>query len=416
MQWPDPLHGYGLGTGLMMPRSANLTAPESAASIDLHAHHLYINRELSWLEFNQRVLDQAVGEEHPLLERVKFLAIVCSNLDEFFMVRVAALLRKVRANVEQLSIDGMTLPALLFEIRRRSAVMMTDTATCWSTRLRPALAEQGVRFLEPEDYTAETQRYLAGYFRSEIYPLLTPLAFDPGHPFPVISNCSKNFAVVVRQGLRTRFARVKIPPPLPRFIALPHSRSSGAASEHTFAFLEDVVRANLGDLFPGMEIAGAHLFRVIRDTDVDIPEDGPDDLLESMDRTLKQLRQAPPSLLQVEETMPERVLNTLVENFEVEDDIVMRTVHRLDYSDCMTLHRLPLGHLKDAPFAPRVLWGERRDASIFDEIREQDCLVHHPFDSFAAVEAFLHAAVHGSTGPGDQDDAVPHRGQFAAHR
>ncbi len=376
----------------MMPRSASPTVPESAASADLHAHHLYINRELSWLEFNQRVLDQAMSEAHPLLERVKFLAIVCSNLDEFFMVRVAALLRKVRANVEQLSIDGMTVPALLFEIRRRSAVMMTDTATCWNARLRQALAEQGVRILEPDDYTAETQRYLAAYFRTQIYPLLTPLAFDPGHPFPVISNCSQNFAVVVRQGRRTRFARVKIPPPLPRFIAVPHSRSGRAAGEHTFAFLEDVVRANLGDLFPGMEIAGAHLFRVIRDTDVDVPEEGPDDLLESMDRTLKQLRQAPPALLQVEETMPERVLNTLVENFEVEDDIVMRTVHRLDYSDWMALHRLPLGHLKDAPFVPRVLWGARRDASIFDQIREQDCLVHHPFDSFAAVEGFLHQA------------------------
>ncbi len=351
----------------------------------------YINRELSWLEFNQRVLDQAMDDEHPLLERLKFLAIVGSNLDEFFMVRVATLLRKERAGAGGLSPDGMTVAQQLAAIRRRATKMMHDQAACWTDVLRPALAQHGIAFLEPDDYTDEIRRSLAAYFRSDIYPLLTPLAFDPGHPFPLISNRSKNFAVVVRQGRRTKFARVKVPPLLPRFVPVPRGSQRGSG-RYTFAFLEDVMRANLGDLFPGVAIADAHLFRVIRDTDMEVP-DGADDLLESVDRTLKQLRHGPPSLLQVESSMPKRVLDILVENFEIKDDVVLRTAHRLDFSDWMALHKLPLPHLKDAPFTPRQIWIENAaDTCVFDDIREQDVIAHHPFDSFHTVEEFLRQA------------------------
>ena len=199
-------------------------AAASAAPPDLDDPSLYINRELSWLDFNQRVLDQTVDDTHPLLERVKFLAIVSSNLDEFFMVRVASLLRKLRAGaVDRTSIDGMTIPALLAAIRQRAAGMLKDSTACWKTQLRPALAEEGVRFLYPPEYTDAIRRYLAAYFHSEIFSLLTPLAFDPGHPFPFISHRSKNFAVVVRPQRRARFARVKIPPSLPRFVPIPSS-------------------------------------------------------------------------------------------------------------------------------------------------------------------------------------------------
>ena len=223
---------------------------------------------LSWLEFNQRVLDQANDDYHPLLERVKFLAIVSSNLDEFFMVRVGSLLRKQRAGIEQVSIDGMTVGTLLAAIRQRAAGMMKDATSCWNERLRPALANEGVRLLEPDDYTDKIRRTLASYFRAEIYPLLTPLAFDPGHPFPFISHRSKNFAVVLRHGRRKRFARVKIPPALPRFVPIPAS-DVGRTDPYTFAFLEDVIRANLGELFPGVDIQEAHLFRVIRGAGVE---------------------------------------------------------------------------------------------------------------------------------------------------
>ncbi len=245
----------------------NQARPGLESTVDLGDSSLYSNRELSWLEFNQRVLDQALDGYHPLLERVKFLAIVGSNLDEFFMVRVATLLKKRRAGLETMSIDGLTVSQQLAAVRERAARMLRDQAACWNDRLRQALAEHGIKFLEPDDYSEKTRRYLNTYFRSKIYPLLTPLAFDPGHPFPVISNRSKNFAVVVRQQRRTKFARVKIPPALPRFVEVPGPSMPGT-SGHSFAFLEDVIRMNLGDLFSGLDVSAAHFFRVIRDTDL----------------------------------------------------------------------------------------------------------------------------------------------------
>jgi polyphosphate kinase len=363
--------------------------PGSDSTVDLSDSSLFNSRELSWLAFNQRVLDQALDRYHPLLERVKFLAIVGSNLDEFFMVRVATLLKKRRAGLETMSVDGLTVSQQLSAVRERASRMLRDQAACWNDRLRPSLAEHGIRFLEPDDYSEKTRRFLNTFFRSKVYPLLTPLAFDPGHPFPVISNRSKNFAVVVRHQRRTKFARVKIPPSLPRFVEVPGLSAPGTSGQ-SFAFLEDVIRMNLGDLFSGLDVSAAHLFRVIRDTDLEVREDGADDLLESVDRTLKQLRHGALSLLHVEASMPKRVLNILAENFEIEDEVVTRTADRLDFSDWMSLYRLPLPHLKDTPFTPRTLWYiGHPDTCVFDEIRDEDFLVHHPFDSFSAVEAFV---------------------------
>jgi polyphosphate kinase len=353
----------------------------------LHDPSLYTNRELSWLEFNQRVLDQATSEHHPLLERVKFLAIVASNLDEFFMVRVATLRKRQRAGLEQVSPDGLTVSQQLKAIRDRALTMMRDQAVCWQERLRPALEDAGVTFLEEDQYTDRIRRHLARYFRSDVFPLLTPLAFDPGHPFPHISNRSKNFAVAVRHNRRTKFARVKIPDILPRFVQVP------APEGPTFAFLEDVIRQNLDQLFPDVEVLDAHVFRIIRDTDMEVQDDAAVDLLESVDQSLKKLREAPPCLLQVESTMPRRILKILVENFEIEDDIVMHSRDRLGFADWRSLLDLPLPTLKDAPFAPRTLWAPHHAMSVFDDIREQDRLLHHPYDSFSAVEAFIRQAV-----------------------
>jgi polyphosphate kinase len=367
-------------------------APRPPIPADLRDPSLYVNRELSWLDFNQRVLDQARGDGHLLLERVKFLAIVSSNLDEFFMVRVASLMRKERTgHARWLSIDGMTIPALLAALRQRAAGMLKDAAACWNSQLRAALAKEGVVFLDPGDYSGKVARYLASYFHSEIFPLLTPLAFDPGHPFPFISHRSKNFAVVVRPERRARLARVKIPPVLPRFVPIP-AGETGRDGSFVFAFLEDVIRANLDQLFPGVDIGGAHLFRVIRDAGVDVVDEAGDDLLETVDRTLKEMRHAPPSLLQIESNMPPRVVTTLVENFEVDDDIVIRSNQRLDLADLMALYRLPLPYLKDAPFVPRALWDPKRDPCVFDDIREEDYLVHHPYESFSAIEQFVQQA------------------------
>src|SRR5262245_2022187 len=357
---------------------------------------LYINRELSWLEFNQRVLDQAFDESHPLLERVKFLAIVGSNLDEFFMVRVATLLRTERSGRGFVSADGMSVAEQLTAIRQRARTSLDEQARCWTDHVRPALAAHGIELLDPVDYSDDVRQFLTSYFRSHIYPLLTPLAFDPGHPFPLISNRSLNFAVAVKHGRRTKFARVKVPPLLPRFVPIP--RSSDSAPAYTYAFLEDVMRMGLGDLFPGVAGSSAHGFRVIRDTDMEVVDEAEqEDLLDTVDRSLQQLRYGLPSLLHVEATMPERVLDILIENFEVQDDVVMRTANRLNFSDWMTLHRLPLPQLKDPPFVPRTLWGAHHSSGVFDEVRAQDYLLHHPFDSFSAVETFLHQAVHDSS-------------------
>ena len=367
------------------------TAP--ASDVDLTESRFYINRELSWLEFNQRVLQQALDAAHPLLERVKFLSIVATNLDEFFMVRVATLLRKFRNDIEDVSPDGLDAEQQLVAIRDRAGQMLDDMESCWARVLRPLLEEHAVRFLEPDDYSDGVRRYLAAYFADNIHPVLTPLAFDPGHPFPFISNLSMNLAVVVEHQQQTRFARVKLPDVLPRFIPLPHNLTGSTGD--TFVFLEDVVKDNLAVLFHGSRVIGAHLFRIIRDTDMVIQEDEADDLLESVDRTLKELRYGDLSQLLVESTMPARVLDILVENFEIERDVVVATPGRMGIGDWSSLSRLHRPQLKDAPFLPRHLWsadGEEHE-SIFGQMAGADHMVHHPFDSFSSVEAFLGAAV-----------------------
>lgn len=358
---------------------------------DLGSPALYINRELSWLAFNERVLAQAQDLSHPLLERVKFLAITGTNLDEFFMVRVATILKKFRAGIEEVSIDGQTTDQQLATIRSRALSQIDDQTTCWSRSLRPLLAAEGIHFLEPSDYTPAIDAWLTQHFKDHIFPVLTPLAFDPGHPFPYISNLSMNLAVRVRHSGRTKFARVKVPSMLPRFIALPDHLSPQPGV--SYAFLEDVIRRNIQELFPGTQVEGAHLFRIIRDTDMVIQEDEADDLLETVDRGLKQLRYGALSLLQVESDMPKRVLSILIENFEVDEDVVVRTTDRLGYGDWHALYKLHRPALKYSAFTPRILWAPDDAGKVFDQIADQDFLLHHPFDSFTSVETFLRAAV-----------------------
>lgn len=358
---------------------------------DLNSPALFINRELSWLAFNDRVLAQAHDPSHPLLERVKFLAISATNLDEFFMVRVATILKKFRAGIQEVSIDGLTTEQQLATIRTRALTQIDGQTTCWSQSLRPLLAAEGIHLLEPADYSPAMETWLAQYFKDHIFPVLTPLAFDPGHPFPYISNLSMNLAVRVRHAGRTRFARVKMPGMLSRFIELPPGLSAHPGLSHVF--LEDVIRRNIQQLFPGSQVEGAHLFRIIRDTDIVIQEDEADDLLESVDRGLKQLRYGAPSLLQVEADMPKRVLNILIENFEVDEDVVSRTIDRLGYGDWHALTKLHRPALKYPALTPRTLWAPDDTGKVFDQIADQDVLLHHPFDSFTSVETFLRAAV-----------------------
>lgn len=376
---------------VLEPGAARVVPPPDLDPCDLKNPALYINRELSWLAFNERVLAQALDPSHPPLERVKFLAIVATNLDEFFMIRVSTTQKNLRAGIEDVAPDGYNTKQQLEAMRTRALRQLEAQAACWN-QLRRLLAAERIFFLEPDAWSAEIREYLAAHFSREICPVLTPLAFDPGHPFPLISTLSKNFAVVVRHGGRTKFARVKVPDVLPRFIPIPDSLAPATAS--TFVFVEDVIRANIQELFPGTQVKGAHLFRIVRDADLEIEKDEADDLLESVDRSLKQLRHGAISLLQVGADMPARVLNILAENFELTDDVVARTADRLGFSDWMQLTAVHRPELKDPPFSPPSLWRAEADPEvIFDQVRYQDQLVHLPYQSFASVEAFLHAAV-----------------------
>jgi polyphosphate kinase len=376
-----------------LPASSSADAPQTAlpgvGRVDDPRY--YINRELSWLAFNERVLDQARSETHPLLERVKFLAIASNNLDEFFMIRVATLTRQLRAGLSTVSPDGLTVEQQLTTVRARAERMLVEIARCWDERLSLLLADADVRVLDRAHYTPAIAAYLADYFRVNVSPVLTPLAFDPGHPFPYISNRSNSFAVVVEDQGAIKFARVKVPDVLSRFIRVPQTVTGRGGD--TFVYLEDVISQNLSELFRGVQIKSAHLFRIIRDTDIVLREEGVEDLLESVDRGLKELRHGPITLLQTDEDMPERVLNILVDNFELGEPVVVSTAARLGFSEFMGLARLQRPDLRDAPFAPRTLWRNLKPEAVFDRIKYRDQLVHHPFDSFAPVETFLDAAV-----------------------
>jgi polyphosphate kinase len=367
------------------------TTPNAGAERSLNDPALFINRELSWLEFNERVLAEATGTRHPLLDRLKFLAIVATNLEEFFMIRVSTMMRKLRAGLDDVSPDGITTTDLLTRVRKLATDMLARQAACWNGQLKPLLKEHGIDVLDPTEYSPAIAEFLRTSFARDILPALTPLAFDPGHPFPFISNLSQNFAVVVRHGGRTKFARVKIPDALPRFLALPPALTPEGI--RGYVYVEDVIRAHIQDLFPGTTVKGAHLFRVVRDADLVIQEDEADDLLTSIDEGLKQQRLGAVTMLQVEGTMPRRVLDILVENFEMDEANVYRLDVRVGFGDWMELGSLPRPELKHAPFLPTSVWPDDTPEEIFASIRERDRLTHLPFQSFSGVEAFVRAAV-----------------------
>jgi polyphosphate kinase len=334
---------------------------------DLRDPSLYFDRDLGWLAFNERVLEQARAG-HPLLERVKFFGITANNLDEFFMVRL----------------DQADSRA-----RDRATAMLDDLGRFWHDTLRGQLAEEHIHIVDASEYSDEDRAYLEKHFNVDVCPVLTPLAFDPGHPFPLVSNRSKNLAVVVDHRGRTKFARVKVPDLLPRFVALP--REEGV---RRYAMLEDVIRENLGQLFPGVTIRTAHMFRVVRDMEVAVahPQDTAETILEVVDRGLKEQQHGPVSLLEVEHSMPTRVLDLLVENFEASRDVIVRAPGRMGFADWTALAAIPRPDLQDRPMKPAKIW-RKGTPEIFDEIRYRDQLVHHPFDSFQSVESFVNAAI-----------------------
>ena len=359
---------------------------------------LYINRELSWLEFNSRVLHEAFDARNRLLERLKFLSIFSTNLDEFYMVRVAGLRRQIAAGVQHLPPDGMTPTEQLDAITRKVADLMELQRKCLYDVLLPELEQHGIKLVSVSELTPEEWQRLDHFFESDVFPVLTPLAVDPGHPFPYISNLSLSLAVQVCDPATgtTRFARVKVPKSLPRWI--PFGRPN------QFVPLEQVIGANLGALFPGMEIRGFNTFRVTRYSDLELAHsDEDDDLLTIIEESVFQRRFAEVVRVEVERGTPpdlrELLLGELLEDQPpempalTEADLV-DTGPLLDLGDLMWLATLDIPALRDTPFVP-VTPPELKDSarSIFDGIREKDILVHHPFDSFpASVENFLTTA------------------------
>lgn len=353
----------------------------------------YLNRELSWLDFNARVLALAEDPGRPLLERVKFLAIFGRNLDEFFQIRVAGLKEQVRAGLETRSPDGQTAIEQLRTIRTRVDEDTDRAVRLFRDELVPALEKESIRFVDWSSLDEEDRAELVHVFRERIFPVLTPLAVDPGHPFPYISNLSLNLAVVVRDpgtGVR-RFARVKVPPLLARFVAL--------ADGERFLPLEQLIAARLEDLFPGMEIISRHPFRVTRDADLGVSEDEAADLLSAIETQLRRRRRLTAHVVRVEiePGMSEEMASLLVRELEVAPEDVYLTDGPLDLGGLWAMYGLDRPELKDEPWSPltpqRLAPTNGRLPDIFETVREQDLLVHHPYDSFeASVAAFVEQA------------------------
>ncbi|MEI2810304.1 MAG: RNA degradosome polyphosphate kinase [Nocardioides sp.] len=364
--------------------------PEAVAAVQ-NFHDRFVDRELSWLRFNQRVLELAEDESLPLLERVRFLAIFASNLDEFFMVRVAGLKRRIAAGMAVRAASGLMPREILERIWQRTGELMARHASCFSDQVMPALASEGVVLLRWDELDRDEQRYCKRLFRERIYPVLTPLAVDPAHPFPYISGLSLNLAVLVRNPSTgtEHFARVKVPETFSRFVNLGNAR---------FVPMEDVISEQLRRLFPGMEVLQSHTFRVTRNEDLEVEEDDAENLLKALEKELLRRRFGPPVRLEVENSISPKVLTLLISELGISEEEVYRLPGPLDLRGLHAIADLPREDLKYPAFVPSVhpLLAEVESAKpidVFEATRRNDVLLHHPYDSFAtSVQRFIEQA------------------------
>ncbi len=361
----------------------------------------YINRELSWLQFNSRVLDEALDQGKSLLERAKFVSIFASNLDEFYMIRVSGLRRQLAGGVLEAPADGMTPAEQLAAIRTLVTPMLEALSSCWDDDLCPKLAAAGIRVVDHGDLKKKQKKALRRVFKTEIFPALTPLAFDTGHPFPHISNLSVNLAVVVQDPENGEmFARLKVPPTFDRLLRVPRQDdedelTAGLEQEDAadFVWLEQVVAANLDLLFPGLEIVASYPFRITRDADVEIEEDEASDLLATMLEVVGQRHFGSAVRLEVDNRMPEQIRHILMSNLDIKPYQVFASDGPLGLADLMELTRVDRPDLKDPPFLPVVPAAlASSEESIFSVLRSHNILLHHPYDSFNPVVDFIRAA------------------------
>ncbi len=352
----------------------------------------FFNRDLSWIEFNRRVLDEALNKELPLLEKIKFLSIFHSNLDEFYMIRVSGLKEQVAAGVLEPTIDGLTPREQIIRIEKAVLPLLKTSSDLWNKQIIPELRKHKIIISRLDKLPKVEKDILNEYFKKEIFPILTPLAFDPGRPFPYISNLSLSLAVLVKKpNGEKHFARVKVPSILSRLLRVdkiidPNKKPSVNGDFNAkFIWVGDLIKENLEMLFPGFEVLEAHKFRITRDTDIELQEDEADDLLRVIEENIRQRRFGSVVRLEVAGTMPDYMLDTLMENLQIS----INEVHVLDgpigLSDIMSLYDLPLHQLKEKPFYPVIPKIFEEDEDIFSTLKQRDIILHHPFDSFSPV-------------------------------
>lgn len=363
---------------------------------------LVLNRELSLLEFQRRVLDEALDENNPLLERLKFLAIFGSNMDEFFMVRVSGIRKQVEARIMEMFPDGLTPPEALAAMRKVSQELYGIALNFFNKKLVSKLDKEGVHILDYPKLSEVQAKKVNDYFHEVVYPVLTPLALDPGHPFPHISNLSLNLAIVIKDKKgNEKFARLKVPDTLPRFVAI--KRSSGGSRKdgtiphhHYFVWLEQLIMENLAPLFPGLEVAAAYPFRIIRDADVEIQEIEADDLLETMQQSIRKRKFGSVVQVEIHENMPNTVRQLLIDNLEIRENDVYVSPAPLGLSSLWQIYgnverhdlKFPVYH----PVVPKVFENAMLAGDIFEAIKRGNILMHQPYDSFSPVVDFLKAA------------------------
>ena len=393
-------------------RAAEKTAENIFDDLSLSDRQWYLSRELSWLEFNRRVLHEALDERTPLLERLKFLAIFSSNLDEYFMVRVAVTKQQIEADVRKRTPDGRTPTEQLRDISERLRPMITQMHSFFQKKLRPKMLDKGICLLDYADLTPEQSAYLDKYFDEQVFPVLTPLAVDSGHPFPYISNLSLNLAVEVQDQASAdpHFARVKVPKVLPRFIQLPESLSATGISENaeqndpadvrTCRWLgvpmEQVIAHNIAALFPGMQVNSCYTFRITRNADLSVEEDEADDLMLAIEHELRKRRLGGSVVrMELEAGMSPTMRATLMNELIIQEEDVYEIEGPIGLSDLMSFMSLPLAKLKDPRWTPVTpgSWKAVPHAegeSVFSLIRRRDRLVHHPYHAFSGtVQEFI---------------------------
>jgi polyphosphate kinase len=364
----------------------------------LDSPFLYINRELSWIRFNHHVLEEAQDERHPLLERVKFLSIFANNLDEFFMIRVSGLQRQAAKGVLKAPPDGMTASEQILAIEKALIPELDLSFECWNSEILPRLATAGIFIHEYHELDEEQKQALHTFFVEEVFPVLTPLAFDSAHPFPFISNLSLNLAITIRDpNGKELFARIKVPTGLfPRLIRIPDRQAPGRHDDKQvhLVYLEDLVAAHLDLLFPGLEVIGASPFRITRDADLDIEVDEASDLLTTVEEIMEQRARGTPVRIEVDCSMQESTCHMLEKKLGTSSHMLYRIGHPVGMADLMELLSLDRPDLKDAPFQPSVPPELAEEKDIFSAIKRKDILLFHPYDSFSPVIDFIRQAAH----------------------